>query len=193
MNRARPMSKSTITRLFAGALVAVAAGLVLVLAAVLAAVASDPVVTVTLVVAGSLALIAGGVGGMASWIGALLNTAQLEGDTFVPNAANHITVTGGGPSGVVLNEAKNRLYVFTRFDNGVSIVDTTTNTQIGHLQVQNPEPASVVAGRPVLYDAVLSSSNGEASCSSSKVVRTETDGRSSPNTTSTPSRAARST
>ena len=54
----------------------------------------------------------------------VFDVAQLENDTFVPNAANHIAVTGGGPSGVVLNEAKNRLYVFTRFDNGVSIVAT---------------------------------------------------------------------
>jgi len=40
MSRDHPMSKPTITRLFVGAIVAVAAGLVLVLAAVWAAVAS---------------------------------------------------------------------------------------------------------------------------------------------------------
>jgi hypothetical protein len=76
------MSKSTITRLFVGAIVVVAAGLVLVLAALWAAVASDLVVTVTLVVVGSLALLAGAAAGVASWIGALLNTAQLEDKTW---------------------------------------------------------------------------------------------------------------
>jgi uncharacterized membrane protein YiaA len=53
-----------------------------VLAALWAAVASDLVVTVTLVVVGSLALLAGAAAGVASWIGALLNTAQLEDKTW---------------------------------------------------------------------------------------------------------------
>ena len=82
MSRARPMSKPTITRLFVAALVAVAAGLVLVLAAVWAAFASDLLVTVTLVVVGSLAMLAGAVAAVVSWIGALLNTAQLEDKTW---------------------------------------------------------------------------------------------------------------
>jgi len=76
------MSKPTITRLFVGAIVAVAAGLVLVLAAVWAAFASDLLVTVTLVVVGSLAMLAGAVAAVVSWIGALLNTAQLEDKTW---------------------------------------------------------------------------------------------------------------
>jgi hypothetical protein len=82
MNRDHPMSKPTITRLFVGATVAVAAGLVLVLAALWTAVASDLVVTVALVVVGSLALLAGAAAGVVSWIGALLNTAQLEDKTW---------------------------------------------------------------------------------------------------------------
>jgi hypothetical protein len=82
MSRAHPMSKPTITRLFVGAIVAVAAGLVLVLAAVWAAVASDLALTVTLVVVGSLTMLAGAVAGVVSWIDALLNTAQLEDKTW---------------------------------------------------------------------------------------------------------------
>ena len=82
LSRDRPMSKPTITRLFVGATVAFAAGLVLVLAAVWAAVASSTVVTATLVIAGSLAMIAGTVAGVVSWVGALLNTYQLEDKTW---------------------------------------------------------------------------------------------------------------
>ena len=82
MSRDHPMSKPTITRLFVGGIVALAAGLVLVLAAVWAAVASDTFVTVTLVVVGSLAMLAGAVAGVVSWIGALLNTARLEDRTW---------------------------------------------------------------------------------------------------------------
>ena len=96
----------------------------------------------------------------------VFNTAQLETDSFTPNSANHIGVTGGGPNGLVLDEARNRLYVLTRFDNGLSVIDTTTNIEIAHQLLYNPEPASVRQGRPFLYDAVQTSSNGEASCAS---------------------------
>jgi YVTN family beta-propeller protein len=93
----------------------------------------------------------------------IFDTAQLEANTFTPSTASHVTVSGGGPSGLVLRGS--RLYVFTRFDNGISVVDTGTKTEIAHLPVFNPEPASVVTGRPLLYDAVTTSANGEASCS----------------------------
>jgi DNA-binding beta-propeller fold protein YncE len=96
----------------------------------------------------------------------VFNTAELEANTFTPSSANHILVSGGGPSGVILNEAANRLYVLTRFDNGLSIIDTQTRSEIAHQSFYNPEPASVVDGRPFLYDAYFTSSNGEASCSS---------------------------
>jgi len=97
----------------------------------------------------------------------VFNTAQLENDTFTPNAASHIVVTGGGPSGLVLDEANHHLYAMTRFDNGIAVVDTLgTPAEIDHQLLHNPEPASVVNGRPFLYDAYFTSSNGEASCSS---------------------------
>jgi len=96
----------------------------------------------------------------------VFDTAQLEANTFTPSVMNHIPVSGGGPSGLVLNEAQGKLYVFNRFDNSVSVIDTTVNAEVDHLPVFNPEPASVVAGRPMLYDALATSSNGEASCSS---------------------------
>src|SRR5262249_13180337 len=58
--------------------------------------------------------------------------------------------------------------VLTRFDDAISVVDTTASpgTEIQHLPVFNPEPASVVAGRTFLYDAGRTSSNGEAACAS---------------------------
>jgi DNA-binding beta-propeller fold protein YncE len=94
----------------------------------------------------------------------VFDTAALEADTFVPDAASHITVTGGGPNGLVLDEAHQRLYVLTRFDDAISVVDTATRQEIAHLPMHDPEPASVIAGRKFLYDATLTSSNGEASC-----------------------------
>jgi DNA-binding beta-propeller fold protein YncE len=99
----------------------------------------------------------------------VFSTAQLENDTFVPSAANHIPVSGGGPVGLVLDEDRGQLYVMTRFDNGISIVDTRTRTETAHLQMHNPEPPSIVNGRRFLYDAKLSSSHGDSACASCHV------------------------
>jgi DNA-binding beta-propeller fold protein YncE len=96
----------------------------------------------------------------------IFDVAALENDTFVPNAADHVVVSGGGPSGLVLDEPRHRLYVLTRFDDAVSVIDTTTRTETQHLAFFDPEPPSVREGRPFLYDANLTSSNGEAACAS---------------------------
>ena len=94
------------------------------------------------------------------------STAALEADTFVPSTANQILLSGGGPTGMVLDEARGRMYVLTRFDNAISIVNTATRQEVAHLPLYNPEPANVVAGRSFLYDARKSSSHGDSSCAS---------------------------
>ena len=99
----------------------------------------------------------------------VFSTAQLETDTFVPSAASQIPVSGGGPTGLVLDEDRRQLYVMTRFDNGISIVDTGTRAETAHVQMHNPEPPSIVAGRRFLYDAKFSSSHGDSSCASCHV------------------------
>ena len=99
----------------------------------------------------------------------VFNTTELEQDTFVPSAAHHIELSGGGPAGVALDEVNHRLYVLTRFDDAVKVIDTTTQQEIGQHPLHNPEPPQVVAGRPFLYDARSTSSNGEASCASCHV------------------------
>ena len=93
------MSKLTVTRVFLGSVVAVIAGAVLAFAAVWIAYANGAFVmsgpdvvgivstpfawaTVGLVILACLAMMAGFVGGLVSWIGALLNTAQLEDKTW---------------------------------------------------------------------------------------------------------------
>jgi DNA-binding beta-propeller fold protein YncE len=98
----------------------------------------------------------------------VIPTASLEAGSFNPatQSANYIRVTGGGPAGLALDEHHGRLYVLTRFDNGVSVVNLTSRHEDQHLRMHNPEPPEVVQGRPFLYDARLTSSNGEASCAS---------------------------
>jgi DNA-binding beta-propeller fold protein YncE len=92
------------------------------------------------------------------------STAALENNTFVPSTASQISLSGGGPTGMVLDAARGRMYVLTRFDNAISIVNTATRLEIAHVPMFNPEPASIVEGRPFLYDARLSSSHGDSSC-----------------------------
>jgi hypothetical protein len=92
------MSKATVTRLFVGAVLAVVVGLAVGLAAVIAALADGAVTiggpTVITVngaaiagnlgwlVIGAVAIAAGALAAVGSWIGALLNTVKLEDKTW---------------------------------------------------------------------------------------------------------------
>jgi len=97
---------------------------------------------------------------------------ELEDPSFEANfdptveSADYLATTGGGPSGVALDETNNRLYVMTRFNNSVEVIDLGSGTTSAVHTLHNPEDASIVDGRPFLYDAVATSGNGEASCSS---------------------------
>ena len=89
------MSKKSVTRLFVGAIVAVVAGVVLGVAALWAALASDAIdlggsnyidvnggsgawTALGLIILGSLAILGGTIAAVVSWLAALLNTWQLE-------------------------------------------------------------------------------------------------------------------
>jgi len=96
-------------------------------------------------------------------------TQALEDNSFEPDSVNHITVSGGGPSGLVLDEPRERLYVLTRFNNAIAIVDTQKRQQIDSVAMYNPEPMSVTQGRRFLYDASFTSSHGDTACASCHV------------------------
>lgn len=100
---------------------------------------------------------------------AIIDTAALEAGSRVPDAAQTIRLAGGGPTGLVLDEARGRLYVATRFDNAVAVVDPERREVVGTVALHSPEPPEVVAGRRFLYDASLTSANGEAACASCHV------------------------
>jgi DNA-binding beta-propeller fold protein YncE len=96
----------------------------------------------------------------------IYRTSELEADTFVPSTDRQVTLSGGGPTGVALNERRDLAYVMTRFDNGISIVDLDRRREIGHVRMYNPEPPSVTRGRRFLYDATFTSSHGDSACAS---------------------------
>ena len=70
---------------------------------------------------------------------------------------------------MALDEARERLYVLTRFDNSLLIIDTDEREVIGALALYNPEPENIKAGRSLFYNAFYTSSNGESSCASCHV------------------------
>ncbi|MGB8330441.1 MAG: hypothetical protein WCE62_09965 [Polyangiales bacterium] len=107
------------------------------------------------------------VAGFGSNTVAIYDTAQLENNTFVPSTANLIPIEG--PSGLVLDEARGYLWVTSRRTNSVFSVNLATKAVKNTGGRYNPEPAAIKKGRKFLYDAQLTSSNGEASCSSCHV------------------------
>ncbi len=106
---------------------------------------------------------------------ALYPTAEMHDDTFSNSVQNQIELSGGGPSGVVMDDTRDRAYVLTRFDNGISTIDLTSRQEIAHDLMFNPEPAEVRDGRAFLYDARITSGNGNDSCASCHIFG-DTDG-----------------
>lgn len=89
------MSKATISRIFIGSMITIVAGVILAIAAVTVAFANGVFIMdgpdvvgvrgtglawamVAIVVVSGLVVMGGFIGGLVSWIGALLNTAQLD-------------------------------------------------------------------------------------------------------------------
>src|SRR5262249_13080139 len=92
-------------------------------------------------------------------------TGSLSDNSFQPAGSRQIRLSAGGQTGLLLEEARKRLYALTRLTNGNSTVDLATNKEIAHQRMYNPEPAAVTNGRRFLYDARLTSSRGDSSCS----------------------------
>lgn len=101
---------------------------------------------------------------------AVINTSKLDKGRYRPSTRHHIELPGGGPAGMVLDEARERLYVVTRFDNALAVVDTDAGNVVQSIPLFNPEPENVTAGRKFFYNAFLTSSNGESSCASCHVA-----------------------
>jgi len=91
------------------------------------------------------------------------DTQALEDDSFVPDAATHILLSGdGGPTDMIIRG--NRMFVYKRFDNSVATVDLDLREELAVTPLFSPEPPTVTRGRKFFYDALLTSSNGEANC-----------------------------
>ena len=73
---------------------------------------------------------------------------------------------GGGPSGLALDEERQRLYCLNRFDHTISVIDLGQHQEIHRFPLgYSPEPREVREGRPTLYSAA-NSGHGDTSCAS---------------------------
>src|SRR5206468_4471898 len=76
---------------------------------------------------------------------------------------------GKGPSGLALDEARQRLYVFNRFSSSISLIDTSGHPALSAVSLFDPTPIDVSAGRRHLYDTRRTSAFGQVSCASCHV------------------------
>jgi DNA-binding beta-propeller fold protein YncE len=97
---------------------------------------------------------------------AIYPTAALEAGNVAPTFASQVVLSGGGPTGLAVDDAAKRAYVLTRFDNSISVVDLSKHKELQSVAMYNPEPDSVTRGRKYLYDATLTSAHGDSACAS---------------------------
>ncbi len=76
---------------------------------------------------------------------------------------------GEGPTGIVLDETRNRGYVLNKFEGTVSTVDLSTDKEIARANFFDPTPQVIKAGRRHLYNTHLGSGNGHIACGSCHV------------------------
>ena len=113
------------------------------------------------------------VAGFGSGKVGIFDAAALEAGTINAGTKTLVEV-GGGPSGLALDEARDRLYVMNRLTHDISIVSNAgtpaaaIETAVVPLRF-DPEPAIVRDGRPFLYDARTTSGHGDSACASCHV------------------------
>ncbi|HEX4119459.1 MAG TPA: hypothetical protein VH619_02430 [Verrucomicrobiae bacterium] len=102
-------------------------------------------------------------------------TGMGSGNLIIVNAqgnrlnTNSTIDLGEGPTGMALDEARGRLYVYNRFEGSISTVDITNQVVTNTLPLFDPTPSVIKTGRPFLYDTHLTSGLGQSSCASCHV------------------------
>ncbi len=76
---------------------------------------------------------------------------------------------GQGPTGVVVDDAHDRVYVLDKFEGALSIVGATSLVEEARHLLHDATPAVIKIGRPHLYDTHETSGLGQAACASCHV------------------------
>ncbi len=74
-----------------------------------------------------------------------------------------------GPTGLALDEPRQRLYVWNRFSSSLSVLDTVTLNVATNIALRDPTPPAIRIGRKHLYDTRRHSGLGQAACASCHV------------------------
>ena len=91
------------------------------------------------------------------------NVIVLDGAGARAGIAPTIEV-GEGPTGVALDQPRERLYVLNRFEASISVVSTQSELELARVPFFDPTPEAIRAGRRFLYDAHLTSGLGLTAC-----------------------------
>lgn len=73
---------------------------------------------------------------------------------------------GEGPTGIVFDDSRDRLYVLNRFGASISVLSTDRLKELSRVAFFDPTPESLKAGRKHLYDTHKTSGLGHVACAS---------------------------
>jgi YVTN family beta-propeller protein len=76
---------------------------------------------------------------------------------------------GEGPTGLALDESRDRLFVLNKFDGSISVVSLSGANEVIRVPFFDPTPTAIKAGRVHLYNTHLNSGLGQVSCASCHV------------------------
>jgi len=85
------------------------------------------------------------------------------------SGTNSAIEVGQGPTGLALDETRQRLYVYNRFAGSISTIDTAADIVTDTRPLFDPTPDRIKNGRPHLYNTHESSGLGQAACASCHV------------------------
>jgi DNA-binding beta-propeller fold protein YncE len=71
-----------------------------------------------------------------------------------------------GPTGMALDEPRERIYIFNRFASSLSVLHTETLSILTNIPIYDPTPPQIKEGRPHLYATHKTSGLGQAACAS---------------------------
>jgi DNA-binding beta-propeller fold protein YncE len=74
-----------------------------------------------------------------------------------------------GPIALALDEPRERLYVYARFEGAISVVSTASRMEMQRVSVFDPSPPELKVGRRHLYDTHKNSGLGQSACASCHV------------------------
>jgi len=102
--------------------------------------------------------------GTRAWVTGMGSNGVLELDALGARVQPEPIVVGAGPTGIVVDEARGRLYVLARFASALSVVDLLTRQERWRVPFHDPSPPAIARGRRHLYDAHATSGTGHVSC-----------------------------